>query len=54
MLAHGRLAHAELLSDQYAAHAIFDQITVDLRWKVLGWRALPLKDLQPSPISDRA
>src|ERR1700730_4679210 len=54
VLAHCRLTDAELLSDQYAAHAIFDQITVDLRWEMLSWRAQPLPDLQAAPIRDRA
>jgi len=35
VLAHGRLADAELIRDQHPANAILDQIAVDLGRKVL-------------------
>src|SRR5262245_43459641 len=47
MLAHGRLADAELLGDQHAAHAILDQVAVDLRAEMARWILQPFQDLQP-------
>src|SRR5207237_7557694 len=46
MLAHGRLADAELLGDQHAANAVARQVAVDLRRKMPLWLLQPFEDLE--------
>src|SRR5689334_6370336 len=54
VLAHGRLADAELFGDQETADAVFDQIAIDLLAEMLPRLAQPFQDLQPPLIGERA
>src|ERR671919_551751 len=54
VLACGRLADAELLGDEQPAHAVLDQIAVDLRWKVRLGLLQPLQDQEPALVGQRA
>jgi len=53
MLADGRLAYAELISDETSADAILYQIAIHLRRKVSGWVFQPGENLQPAFIRQR-
>jgi hypothetical protein len=46
VLAHGWLAHAQLLGDENAAHAVGLEIAVDLRPEMLGRIFQPVENLQ--------
>src|SRR5437588_10758004 len=48
MFAHGRLAHAELLGDQYAADPVPDEIAVDLDAEMRPRAFQPLQDQEPA------
>lgn len=48
MLAGGGLADVELFRDEHAAHAVLNQIAIDLRREVLPWILQPGENLQPS------
>jgi hypothetical protein len=45
-----RLAHAQFLCDQHAAHAIVDEIAVYLGPEVFAGLLQPLQDLQPAVV----
>jgi hypothetical protein len=53
MFARGRLANAQLAGDRQAAHAVREQISIDLRGKMLGWMPEPVQDLEPAFIGER-
>jgi len=53
MLADGRLAYAELISDETSADAILYQIAVHLWGEVSGWILQPGENLQPALIGQR-
>jgi len=46
MLAGCRLAHAELAGDEHSAHAILDEVAVDLWREVLSGLPEPIEDQQ--------
>jgi hypothetical protein len=50
MLAGGGLAHPELLGNERAANAVFHQVAIDLRAKVLPRVLQPIEDLQASVV----
>ena len=50
MLAGGGLAYAELLGNEHAANAVFHQVAIDLRAKVLPRVLQPIEDLQATVI----
>jgi hypothetical protein len=52
VLTDGGLAHAELFAEQDTAHAVVDEISVDLRTEVSGRLLEPLEDLEPAIVVD--
>src|SRR6266567_4232266 len=53
LLAGGRLAHAELVRDEHAAHAVAHEVAVDLPRKVRARRLEPAEDLQALLVRER-
>src|SRR6266700_6569158 len=54
MFAGGRLADAEFLCNEHAAHSIFDQVSINLGREVLAWLLEPFQDLPPPLTGQRA
>lgn len=53
-LANRRLTDAELIGDKDAAHAVFDQIPLDLPREVSARTFEPFQDEDPLVVSERA
>src|SRR5258708_7322413 len=54
VLAHRRLAHAQLFGDQHTTDAVLDQVAVDLRPEMRLRVFQPLQDEKPPPAGERA
>ena len=52
MFAGGRLTDVQFASDQHPAHAVFDQITVNLRREMLRGVFEPTQDLQSAVVGE--